>query len=79
MLSFSSKTEKFILIDHTDRKDEQYSVACLQKLPLRRAGISFLMTGRPVPVGGDFVTALQICRALNTELRCQRRRRRKEN
>jgi len=39
------------------------------------------ITGQPVPIDGDFVDALMIVRALNTELKARRRkeRRRKEN
>jgi hypothetical protein len=70
------ETKEFILVDaNRFGNDEPYKVVAVFYVPKFKV----TMTGRPVPIGGDFVDAVRIVTALNAQLKTRQRKNRKEN
>jgi hypothetical protein len=66
-----NETKEFILVDASRFGDnEPYRVVAVFYVPKFKV----TMTGRPVPIGGDFVDAVRIVTALNAQLKARQRK-----
>ena len=63
-------TKEFILVDKNHGDKGTYEVVAIAYIPKFKV----TLTGRPVAIGGDFVDAVRIVTALNTQLKARQRK-----